>query len=106
MHSEIDLIRDTIDILNRNGWTRGSYQSEEGAYCVSGALHAAAVQRDPLGGSEKWYSLLKDVSAKLISAGMPYSGSEPAGIVPHWNDRIVKDKDDAIKTLRRLYGIA
>lgn len=86
----INLLRETQEVLNRDGWIQGSLHSPEG-HCLVGALHKAA--RD----SHQWYQntqvALLQLGNTLTARMGPHSG------VGQWNDWKTVKRDDVDKLI-------
>jgi hypothetical protein len=87
------ILRDSIKVLKRLGWTKHTYQNAKGNVCAVGAMRVAAygTTQDLAMHSKSEY--LK--ARKMVQAVVEKRSGEPKGI-GNYNDHTARSVDDII----------
>lgn len=88
------------ELLVKNGWTQNRYRSQEGAFCLAGAIRYVYAFSTDFDGRLELHARLERLLAKRGAA-------DPQ--VPSWNDEPGRTKKQVLELLRSVekgYGKA
>ena len=90
-------LRAAADVLERDGWTQGSYTDDNGCYCAAGAvLKAMRYDLSEGGDYMRAVEAFEAVLRQVLRAG----SSAPEGAVIAWNDAAGRTAAEVIAALR------
>ena len=97
----VDVVRDAISLIQRNGWTIGTAKSVEGSYCLMGALHASAYGSVSDGDAvlEEYPEILNAVKKSLCDSRESDDAYRTRVRVIHFNDVGECSEEKAIQFL-------
>ena len=102
---ELALLRGAEDYLEAYGWCQGSLQSDEGKYCLVGALNASIQRYGREHGDaylQHYYEFDYDQDAVPAAADVVVGAMETkygCGSLIHWNDDKERTEADVMKLL-------
>ena len=101
-------VKDVVDIIEDRGYARGVYVDDDGSVCLTQAL-SLACGMGMLGPRNDQYRVVRrDMVQRLEDNDVIYPlnpGYSSTGPLEYYNDYIVKDQEDLVGTLERLYEL-
>ena len=95
-----DIINKAIEVLRRDGWTRGTYTNAAGQHCLVGAL---SVAYDELGKPTGEYRRARNAVDTCVLEDLTRVGladEDDMADAMAWNDDIAAGVEDVLRILR------
>jgi hypothetical protein len=92
-------LRAAADVLERDGWTQGTYSRTDGCHCVAGAVYAAICCPDPCEASDAEYHRV-DEALTGLARFLGRSTLAVEGVAIAWNDDPERTAAEVIAALR------
>jgi hypothetical protein len=93
------LLLDAADLIEREGWAKGTYKRWSGEYCVLGALSQVAFGTPILEAIGRGHSHRRDFNIAIDML----RHAIPSKHIPLWNDG--SNKTEVVRVMRHLAGV-
>ena len=93
-----EVLRKTADLIRRDGWTRFSFEGEDGEHCIMGALNMVVAADLRLGLADDRGALVDELF-RTVYPGQPGEDEPPYNRLMWWNDHQANGPTDVIAVL-------
>ena len=105
---DAEVLQHAAGVIERDGWTRGTYRDDDGRVCLAGAIGVALTELKPILGSDPlWLAEVHeerygDLLWPVIEEQYPeWCAIYEAGPITRWNDDELRTKEEVVAILEK-----